>query len=259
MQDLTELIRKISKTRQKSLKNFDKITLDADAAEIVVRLFYNPDCVSTTNLQELIVADQIPLKDLSEYILTAAPVTLANYANSHQLLKLTEQDLINCFALDHQDAVRDNRIEKLYSPEYALSHILLAGKITIIYTIDNKKFADVISQYKNLRIKFKKVLIPENLLIDKNIKIWHHFGIVIAPQKPDDNLAHQLEHPYLNTLLNSTDKLTVDFSDRKIFKRDIVGLILAEQNNLKRKKKIITDPAIKKIELQRSNKIKFIH
>lgn len=259
MENLTALAKKLAESRHKSLKNFDRIILNKEAAEIVVRLFYNPDCISTASLKDLIKSDQILLKNLSEYILTAAPITLANYANSHKRLALTEQDLISCFALDHQDAVQTNRIEKLYSPEYALSHILLAGKVFRIYKINSKNFADITSNYKNVKLLFRKVLIPENLKITKNARVWHHFGIVIALQNPDDLPARQLDHPYINVLLNNTKKLIVDFSDQEIFKRDIVGLILAEQKNLKRKKKIITDPAIKKIEISKSDRIKFIH
>lgn len=301
MKDLNTLAISLQIARKNTLKNFDKIALTRDATKLVARLFYNPDCISLVNLDDLIVDGQIPLKDLSRYMLTAAPSTLANYANKHHKVLLHHTDIINCFAIDHQQAVKDNEIDLIYNPEYALSHILLSGRIIKIYEIDHQKFADILhynpkssspkimtgsaiyevaesrSALTNtsgvgpacppvaeLRevgaLMFKKVLIPKDLEVKKGDLVWHHFGIGIDKYNGESQItAKQFDSPFFRLLDSKTSRLEIDFSDKKIFHRDILGKILAEQKNLKNKKRIISDPSISKIKLPTDSKIKFIH
>jgi hypothetical protein len=250
-----DLAKELNKSRVKVLVNFSKITLTKAAALLVARLFYNPDCISTVNLSDLIKTDEVKLSDLSSVMITAAPSTLANYANKHQKLHLTESDIIDCFANDHIKAVLDNKIDQYYRPEYALSHVLLRGKVQRVYQLEFFRMADINSD----QILFKKVLIPKELKVAKGNEVWHHFGVVIDIYNDKRIFEHQLGDDNFQKLLSATDLKVIDFSDKKIFRRDSTGRILREQKNLKKKKKPVSDQSISKIELPKDDTIKFIH
>jgi len=188
-------------------------------------------------------------------MITAAPSTLANYANKHRGLHLVESDIIDCFANDHIKAVLNNKIDQFYRPEYALSHILLRGKVQKVYQLDAFKMADVNSD----EIIFKKVLVPSDLKIIKGSEVWHHFGVVVDLYNDKSIFEQQQNDNDFQKLVSKTDLKIIDFSDKKIFRRDITGRILDEQMNLKKKKKTVSDPSISKIELPKDNTIKFIH
>ncbi len=227
-------------------------------------------------------------------MLTAAPSTLANYANKHNKVLLHHTDIVNCFATDHLEAIKDNKIDQIYNPVYALSHILLSGKINKMYEIGSQKFADIrtgLNHVINTRevgsdssgvrdlvgydsyetgsdfskskdLLFRKVLIPKDLKVQKGELVWHHFGIVIDRYdyyNEDKILSNQFGSPYFRLMSSKISRSEIDFSDRKIFHRDILGKIIAEQKNLKNKKRIVSDPSISKIELPKDSKIKFIH
>lgn len=260
MDKINQLVKSLSTARQNTLKNFNRITLNQKAAHLVVRLFYNPDCISLKNLDDLVNTNLVKLSDLSKVMLTAAPSTLAKYSNDHNKLLLGEDDIINCFANDHLQAVLKNKIDKIYQPEYALSHILLVGKIKKLYRIDNFKFADIKSTIKLQAVEFKKVLVPTDLTVKAGQSVWHHFGIVICRFDRDDNiLKRQLSDFDFNSLGSHIRTTVLDFSDKKIFRRNVTGRIIGEQKNLKRRKKIISDPAISKIKPPMDQDIKFIH
>jgi hypothetical protein len=256
---LETLAADLAKSRRKALKNFSKITLTKPAAFLVARLFYNPDCISTMNLKELINGDDVKLADLSIVMMTAAPSTLANYANKHRQLHLEEKDIIDCFACDHLKAVLGNKIDKIYQPEYALSHLLLEGQVLKLHNLFGYKFADIDSTVNNHPIIFKNVLVPAEISVTSGQRVWHHFGVVIKEFKENDIFAKQIHSPDFQELLSKSLIRQIDFSDKKIFRRDILGRIIEEQQNLKKKKKPVSDPAISNIEPVMNETIKFIH
>lgn len=258
--DIHKLAKELNQSRAKVLANFAKIQLTRKAAILVARLFYNPDCISTVSLADLIQTDEIKLTDLSSVMITAAPSTIANYANAHDKLHLKESDVIDCFANDHIKAVLDNKIDQYYRPEYALSHILLRGKVARIYQLDKFKVADIETAIKNDKIVFKKVLVPSELKVGKGSEVWHHFGVVIDVFDDQSGIYQkQISDDDFKKLESRIENQEIDFSNIKLFRRDIIGRILEEQNNLKKKKKTINDPSISKIKLPKDNSIKFIH
>lgn len=267
MIDQTVLAQNLNNSRKKVLTNFEQIYLDKEAVKLVARLFYNPDCISLVNLDNF-TDDLISLKDFSSSILTAAPTTLANYANKIGKLMLKRDDIITCFATDHIDAVLDNKIDQIYSPVYALSHTLLSGKISRIFEINHQKFAEIVTGSATYEVAvkvnqsiYKKVLIPSDLKVEKGDSVWHHFGIVIDKYEVGDHSIFDQQLSLANfSLLNlsSSDRI-IDFSDKKIFHRDILGKIIKNQKDLKRKTKTVSDLAIAKIQLPTNSKIKFIH
>ncbi|MFH1598061.1 MAG: hypothetical protein ABIB97_03235 [Patescibacteria group bacterium] len=236
MEVTQQLIKNLARARLSAYPNFEKIELDPAAMVILTRLFLNPDCISDIDLGKLTTQATVKLCDLAKHIVTAAPVTIAQYCEQHNKLLVTEKDMILCFGLDHIDSVFRNKVHESDNPQVALAHILTAGKVKSI----KKNLVTMIVQLgEEKSVELKNVLIPRELTIKKGQTVWQHYGVVI--EKAEGDLAEQVrfgqkEIGYFQKILGQNNKKVIDFSDRSIFQKDLIGAILSEERALKAKK-----------------------
>lgn len=226
MIELNDLKNELGEIRNKKFPYFSKITLSVDAVLVLRNLFLNPDCISVSDLGKFYGKDKVMLSDIAQEILTPAPQTLASYCAKYKIFDLNAVDLLHCFSLEHIEDIRKNKIPKLYSPIYALSHTLLVGKIKSIKELDQVQIAEVIFQYKNKKMIFKNLIIPDNLSLKNDDLVYFHFGIVIDKVTNLDNFNKiknlQLQHPEFVKWLKVLEPLTiVDCQEQINFKENL--------------------------------------
>ncbi len=232
-----DLIQKLNENRKKTLPNFEKIKLTERAVKTVSKLFLHPFCVNTTDLKKFIKQSPVKLSTLSKHILTAFPNTISFYAEKHGKTLLRDQDILDCFAIDHQIALSENEIEKVYSPAYALAHILTVCKTTNLRTVSNNTLADLEYGFQTKKIIFKNAFVPRDLEIKKNQNVFHHFGVIIDSSANQRLvlLAQKLESKqkqieYL-TKVSKQNKETIDFGKPGLYRFDLLSSIIAESKN----------------------------
>ncbi len=251
-----QLIDNLATARHTAFPDFDKIQLTRPAVVILTRLFLNPDCVSDIDFRKLTTSrPQIRLQDLAKHIITAAPVTIAQYCQAHQKLLVTDQDLIKCFGLDHVDSVLDNKVHEVDNPQTALAHILTAGQVKFIK--DNLVNIEI-KLSEDRTVEFKNVLKPKELAVKKGQLVYQHYGVII--DKADD-LAEEIrlgqkDKEYFQKMLGRNKKKTIDFSDKSIFHQDLIGGIIKEEKALPQKSQFKTKKA-KKYVTKIDRNIKF--
>ena len=247
-----QLIDNLQKARSLAFPDFNRIKLTRPAVTLLTRLFLNPDCVADIDFRKLATSrPQLFLKDIAKHIVTAAPVTLAQYCQTHQKLLIDENDIICCFGLDHIDSVAANKVHLIDNPQTALAHILTAGQVKSMK--DNLVNLEIKSGEAKT-VELKNVLKPKELEIKKGQMVWQHYGVIIdqADDLADEILFGQAEKDYFQKMLGQNKKKTIDFADKSVFKKDLIGGIIQEEKNLSKKSNFKTD---KKIIV--SKKVKF--
>ncbi len=227
-------IAKLQRIRQITFPDYQKITLDRLALRVVSHLFLNPDCRADIDLFSL-PGKKIRLADLGQHIITAAPSTLAKYAQHHHLIQLGESDILRCFALDHADDIKNNQIDRQNGPAYALAHLLNISRLTKIDYVSKKRLVTLHTKTTLGNIIFKKVLLPTELKAEVGNLVYHHFGVVVAVGNKDEILDNiyqlQLNNIYFNIWQQAIIRknIIIDFSDAKIFSQNVVDNILHPQ------------------------------
>lgn len=173
------LIQKLNMVRAKTLPCFKKIKCTPKAIDKISRLFLHPFCVSTVDLKKFIQNKPVKLATLSRYIITAFPNTISYYAKKRNKILIDQEDILECFALDHTEGIAENKIENIYSPSYALAHILTLCKLVNIREQQKNRVADLEYQYGIKKTIFKNVFVPPDLKVIKGQNVFHHFGVVV--------------------------------------------------------------------------------
>lgn len=225
----------LQKIRQNTFSDYNKITLDRESLRLLSYLFLNPDCQSDIDLFSL-PGENIRLFDLGQHIITAAPATLAKYAQQKKLLHLNKMDILQCFAVEHAVDIHNNKIDLKNNPYYALAHLLNYSRVKKIVFFSKKKFAWLESTLPWGKIIFKKVIIPETLDVDINDFVFHHFGVVVDRDNKKNKLANiiyqkQINNTYIVDWIKQTivKNIVIDFSDQSIFQQNVVDNILHPQ------------------------------
>ncbi|MFW0862231.1 MAG: hypothetical protein ACKKL6_01465 [Candidatus Komeilibacteria bacterium] len=218
----------VEKTRRLSFKNFDSIKISGDGVRIISNIFLNPDCLIDINLDEYIDKDVL-LADLSKHIVTAAPATLAQYAQDHKKEYLSRDDVIKCFALDHLNTIENNDIIKLKGASYALAHALSVARVENIYHNKGVVVAELVAD----NIKYINVIIPNNLKVEVEDSVWQHFGVVIdkVNEKDKEIISEQAQHPEWQRILNEVKDTIIDYMDEKVFEKNVYKNIISEIEN----------------------------
>ncbi len=231
----TNIVDILQKVRQNTFPHYHKITLDREALRLISYLFLNPDCRADIDLFSL-PGKILKLSDIGQHIITAAPATLAKYAQQKNILHLTQADILQCFALDHATDIHNNNIATKNNPFYALAHLLNFSQVKKIYFFSQQKFADLESRLPWGKIVFKKVLIPSSLKISENDFGYHHFGVVVATDYKSDKLASIIYKQQINNIYTVgwqketiRKKIIIDFTNQNIFKQNVVDNILHPQ------------------------------
>ena len=231
----SQLIKNVEKVRRLAFPEFDQIILEPKAIQVLANLFLNPDCRSDIDLAKFIGPKPVKLSQISPHIITAAPSTLAKYAQDHQQLNITEQDILKCFALDHAEAIQANQLDIKFSPTYGLSHLLNISQVVKIKEIQRKKFVDLEKKFNNQKIFFKNILVPNNLEILKGQKVFHHFGVVVTIVDTPSltKIANQIKKQqkencfiYKKNQVTSLKKSIVDSKDKILFHENLMEKIL---------------------------------
>ncbi len=229
------LLQRLNKVRRQTLPHFDEIYLSRQAVFVLANIFLNPDCQSTISLYKFLSLPKVSLSEISKYIITAAPVTLAKYANRHNRFYLTREDIIKCFALDHYHDLSCRGIDQRLSTAYALSHLLTPAKIIKVHKHKHVYLADLQVDFDNNVFYFNKVALPPLLGARKGEMVWHHFGVIVdkCSSGQDRDLLERMRKDQFDflssrwlpqTLAETSNK--IDFSQKNIFKRDLTGKII---------------------------------
>ena len=229
-----QLIKNIEKARRLAFPEFDQITLEPRAVQILANLFLNPDCKSNIDLSKFISPEPVKLNQLSPHIITAAPSTLAKYAQDHQQLNITENDILRCFALDHVKTVQVDKIR--FSSSQKLSHLLNIGQVVKSKKIGRKKIVDLEKIFNNQKILFKNIFIPDNLEIFKNQEVFYHFGVVVAVVKnqklaelSDEIKVKQIKNHSIyriNREAKEKSKSIIDSQNKTLFHENLMEKII---------------------------------
>lgn len=230
------IIDKLQVVRRKTFPDYDQIVLDASAVPIFARLFLNPDCQTDIDLFALTGRD-VKLSYLGDHIITAAPSTLAKYAQHAHTTRLTAQHLLRCFALDHAHDVEDNQMADKKNPAYALAHILSLSRVTALHATDDETTATLTQPTSWGSITFKHVLIPRDMRVAKHEWVYHHFGVIVGaasdPQFAAALLSLQKKDAFIASLGKALKRkrITVDFAQESMFGKDILGMLLHPAGN----------------------------
>ncbi len=232
----------LQKIRRLTFPTYDQITLDRKGLQVINYLFLNPDCQADIKLASL-TGPIIKLASLGQHIITAAPSTLAKYAQKHNINHLQTGDILHCFALEHAHDLSANKIDIKYKPHYALAHLLNFSQVKKIDRLAKQRLATLESRLPWGKIIFKKVFIPNDLKISVQDYVYHHFGVVVARDDKSE-LAQkiyqeQINHLQIATWLKETIKksIVIDFSNVNIFQQNVVDNIIHPQ-----KVKLISNP-----------------
>jgi len=238
------LLKKLNEIRIKTLPRFQKIKLTPQAVGCASKLFLHPFCVATRDLKKFIHHKPVKLAALSRYVLTAFPNTISYYAQERKKILIDAKDILECFALDHIAGIAENKIEKIYSPSYALSHILTLTHAQKLHQHKNYLLADLRYCLKNRAITFKNVFVPKDSKIKKGDRVFHHFGVVIDYVQ-NKNLAdlfpklksEQKQEKYLSQILPGVSSI-IDFGKSGLYPFDLTRRIIKKNQHQDQKQKI---------------------
>ncbi len=251
-----DLIQKLNIIRAKTLPQFKKIRLTRGAVDKVVNLFLHPFCISTVDLKKFIQNKPVKLTTLSRHILTAFPNTISYYAEKHHKTLIDTDDILECFALDHIEGVAENKIEDIYSPSYALAHILTLCKVINLRKNQGHLITDLEYRYHTQKIKFKNVFIPQDIKINQDQNVFHHFGVVVDCAKNSHLIslskklqAQQNKLEYIAKINRATSAI-IDFGKHGLYQFDLTHYIIRKSQYSK------FEPEIK-IKLDSKKRIPF--
>jgi len=258
------IIQNLEKARRLAFPSFAKIVLEPSAVRLLVNLFLHPGCKSDINLAKFLTGQPVNLTEISPHIITAFPSQLAKFASKKNKIRISENDLLECFALDHVNSVEENQKSLLFEPAYALAHVLTIGKVKSLQTLENRHLAEVLVKVCEHEITFKHVLVPLDLPVRVNQVVFHHFGVVVA--KADSqalkNLASQLQKRqnkkgFLQKITKQIVSKSIDFAKSAFFKVDMAGQIIKESKRDFDFQKIWQADDLQKIKMPMLEKIMF--
>jgi len=226
-----EIINKLQHARRNAFTDYDSITLDSPALKVFARLFVNPDCQTDIDLFSL-EKPQVKLSYLGDHIITAAPSTIAQFAQKRKLTHITDEELLSCFALDHAHDVHENKVAEQKSAFYALAHILHASRISKLKNIDGAQTAELELKTGWGSIVFKHVVVPYDMNVTVGENVFHHFGVIVAHAKnkkfAQTIAKHQKQDSFIQQLGRDAakKKVVIDFANESIFKKDVLGQMM---------------------------------
>jgi len=264
------IVKNLEVARRLSFDDFDNIILESEAVEILVNLFIHPGCKSDINLAKFLTGQPVPLKDISPHIITAFPSQVATYAKDNNKTVITGVNLLECFALDHADAVEENYQFLKFEPSYALAHVLTIGQASNIRSVEGRKLVDIDVTVCGENVKFSNVLSPLNIELKNKQMVFHHFGVVVATvnSKQLQLFARKLQtvqdrksfiQKTVQQVLGKQIK-SIDYAKESFFKVDMTGKIIDQSKKDLDFFKIWQEEDLKKIrmpKLKKQDKVMF--
>ncbi len=236
-----EIVKNLEKARRLTFDNFETIVLEPEAVEILVHLFIHPGCKSDINLATFVTGKSVLLSEISPHIITAFPSQVATFAKRKSVTRITGADLLECFALDHTDAVEENQHALEMEPSYALAHVLTVATVLTVKKVEQRQLANLEVTIAGSTMQFSHVLVPGAMQLHKGQTVFHHFGVIVAVADSKDlkKLARQLagsqsNKAFLKKILKQVkgkDVKNIDYAKESFFKVDMTGKLI-EQSDL---------------------------
>jgi len=261
------IIKNLEAARRLSFTNFENIVLQPGAVKVLVNLFLHPGCKSDVNLATFLTGLPVNLVDISPHIITAFPSQIASYAERQGLNKIYEADLLECFALDHADAVERNHLALMMDAAYALAHVLTIGKVSHVRKSEQRQLVDLQVKVCNEVVDFSHVLVPADVPVKSGQTVFHHFGVVVAfAHNPDlKTLAWKLQQDQnKKTFMKRITKQVlgehikaIDYAKESFFRVDMAGQIIKESKKDVDFFRLWQEEDLKKIKIPKSEKVMF--
>ena len=267
MIEAQKIIGKLEQARRLAFPEFDKITLQSEAVKVLVNLFLHPGCKSDINLAKFLIGVPIKLSEVSPHIITAFPSQVAKFAARKGITDITAADLLECFALDHTDAVEENQRILGMEPSYALAHVLTVAKVKSIQQVDIRQLCALQVTVCKEPVEFTHVLIPAGMTVIADQKVFHHFGVVVATvatpslamlamrlQKEQDRKSFMKKT--IKQVIGA-DVKTIDYAKEAFFKVDMAGNIIKESKKDVDFQKLWQEEDLKRIKFPKEAKVMF--
>lgn len=262
-----DIIEKLEQARRLAFPSFDKITLQTEAVKVLVNLFLHPGCKSDINLAKFLTGTPVKLSDISPHIITAFPTQVAKYAGRKGITDITAADLLECFALDHTDAVEENQRVLGMEPSYALAHVLTVATVQSVHQMELRALATLQVTVCKEPVTFSHVLAPSGMSVVKGQKVFHHFGVVVATVS-SPNLAmlamklqkEQDRKSFMKKTIKQVvgaDVQTIDYAKASFFRVDMTGNIIQESKKDVDFQKLWQEEDLKRIKFPKEAKIMF--
>jgi len=231
------ILKKLNEIRARNLPRFQEIKLTPQAIDYASKLFLHPFCVATVNLKKFVRKKPVKLAHLAKHIITAFPNTISFYSQEHEKTLINDQDILECFAIDHINGIRENKIESAYSPAYALAHLLTLCKAINLRIAQSNRLTDLEYQCGAKKIIFKNVFVPKDLKIKRGDRVFHHFGAVIDYVQ-NKNLADlfqklrskQRQEEYLSRISTGIFSV-IDFGKPGLYPFDLDAIYFKKNQN----------------------------
>jgi len=247
-----ETIDKLQAKRRETFQKYDEITLDQKAVSVFRNLFINPDCQADIDFATL-TEPEVNLAMLGDHIITAGPSTVAQYANRHDLIHITDADLLRCFALDHASDVHHNHVADKTNAVYAYAHILHVSRVISVADTEGYRTAELESRTVWAPVRFKHVFIPEDLNVKKGLYVYHHFGVIVANAQDKKEAISitdlQKADEFISELARESahKRIVIDYANVTTFQRNVLSQMMKPQ----------TAAQVKKPQDLKHSKIKF--
>lgn len=262
-----DIINILEKARRLTFSSFEEIILEPRTVKVLINLFLHPGCKSDISLAKFLTNKSVLLSDISPHIITAFPSQIASYAERKGITEISEVDILECFALDHADAVDKNQAALLMSPAYALAHVLTTGIVGKVSHTANRQLVDLQVKICNQTVNFSHVLVPADMAVRYQHTVFHHFGVVVsvANTKKLKTLARQLQREQnKKSFLQKTVKQVlgehindIDYAKESFFKVDMTGQILNESKRDVDFFRLWQEEDLKKIKIPKAEKVMF--
>jgi len=267
MLEQAKIVGNLEKARRLAFPDFEKITLSPAAVKILVHLFIHPGCKSDINLVKFLTGQPVLLSDISPHIITAFPSQVALYAKRRDKTVLTDVDLLECFAIDHAEAVEENKLSVGMAPSYALAHMLTIGKIMSIKKFDIRQLAEIAITICKQKVNFSHALVPSDVLVGVDSLVFHHFGVVVAvadsvgmkslarnlqSQQNKQSFLQKITRQVVGANVNS-----IDYAKESFFKVDMTGKLIQESKKDLDFHKLWQEEDLKKIKIPKEAKVMF--
>lgn len=267
MLDQVKIINNLEKARRLAFSDFDKITLTPSAVKILIHLFIHPGCKSDINMVKFLTGQLVLLSEISPHIITAFPSQIALYAKRRDKTILTDVDLLECFAIDHAEAVEENKESVGMEPSYALAHMLTIGKIINIRKYDIRQLAEIEVTVCKQKVNFSHALVPPDVIVGNESMIFHHFGVVVAAANSTgmNKLARNLQsqqnsQAFLQKITKQVigaNISVIDYAKESFFKIDMTGKLIQESKKDFDFHKLWQEEDLKKIKMPKEAKVMF--
>jgi len=262
------IIINLEKARRLAHPDFETIVLEPEAVRILVHLFIHPGCKSDINLATFATGVPVPLSAISPHIITAFPSQVASFAQRTGITEISAAHLLECFALDHADAVEENAELIGMPPAYALAHVLTTGTVTHAQRVGQRQLVELEVVLAGGAVHFSHVLVPPGLQAAKEQTVFHHFGVVVAAAGSErlKTFARRLaREQQRKSFIQKTMKQVlgsrqpIDYAKESFFKTDMAGKILGQSERDFNFQKLWTDEDLKGViaPLQKKDTVLF--